>query len=242
MKHAPSGGAVRGTATEDSGPLSIGAVLHVLREEFPDVTVSKIRFLETEGLVEPGRSPSGYRKFSPEDVERLGCVLRLQRDHYLPLKVIRDHLDALARGERPPLPGPRRDPLDPDPAAAPPAARVDRAQLLTAADVTEDELAAWEAYGLLSPGEDGSYDGEDVTVARLMGDLARFGLEPRHLRAVKASADREADLVEQVVAPLRRHRSPRTRARAESTAAEMTGLSVQLHAALLRSALRLRTG
>lgn len=101
MLHTPRGGAGNGTATAGDRLMSIGTVLNQLREEFPEVTISKIRFLESEGLVEPRRTPSGYRKFSPEDVERLAQVLRMQRDHYLPLKVIREHLDALSRGSSP---------------------------------------------------------------------------------------------------------------------------------------------
>jgi DNA-binding transcriptional MerR regulator len=225
--------------------MSIGTVLIQLREECPEVTISKIRFLEAEGLVEPQRTPSGYRKFTPGDVERLAQVLRMQRDHYLPLKVIREHLDALARGERPvlPSPGERRDlsdgVWDADTGAAT-AARIGRAELLAAAEVDEDRLAEWESYGLIVPSPDGGYDTDMVTVAKLVADLGRFGLEPRHLRAMRASADREAGLVEQLVAPLRRHRNPQTRAHAEATANELAELSVRLHAALVQSALRSR--
>lgn len=104
MLQTPSGGAGHGAAAADSGLMSIGTVLNVLRDEFPEVTISKIRFLESEGLIEPQRTPSGYRKFSAEDVERLGHVLRMQRDHYLPLKVIREYLDAMERGEAVALP------------------------------------------------------------------------------------------------------------------------------------------
>src|SRR5689334_5018325 len=104
MLHTPSGGADNGTAATGNGPMSIGVVLNVLREEFPEVTISKIRFLESEGLIEPQRTPSGYRKFSARDVERLGQVLRMQRDRYLPLKVIREYLDAVERGEEVRLP------------------------------------------------------------------------------------------------------------------------------------------
>ena len=107
MRDTPKGGAgSAGAASSDGRPVSIGTVLNLLREEFPEVTISKIRFLEAEGLVEPKRTPSGYRKFTPADVERLAGVLRMQRDHYLPLKVIREHLDALERGEQVPLPAP----------------------------------------------------------------------------------------------------------------------------------------
>ncbi|WP_137990630.1 transcriptional regulator FtsR [Streptomyces vilmorinianum] len=245
MLRTPTGGAGHGTATAGDRLVSIGTVLNQLRDEFPEVTISKIRFLEAEGLVEPRRTASGYRKFSPQDVERLAQILRMQRDHYLPLKVIREHLDALARGEqiKLPSPSPHRDLLDGawDPEGdRPTAARVGRAELLAAAEVTEEELAEWESYGLIAPGAEGGYDAEAITVARLVADLGRFGLEPRHLRAVKAAADREAGLVEQMVAPLRRHRNPQTRAHAEATAKELAGLSVRLHAALVQTALGLR--
>lgn len=209
MLRTPTGGAGSGTATAGDRLVSIGTVLNQLRDEFPEVTISKIRFLEAEGLVEPRRTASGYRKFSPQDVERLAQILRMQRDHYLPLKVIREHLDALARGEqiKLPAPGRRRDLLEgawEQDAEPPTAARIGRAELLAAAEVTETELLEWESYGLISETDGGGYDPETVTVARLVADLGRFGLEPRHLRAVKAAADREAGLIEQVVAPLRR--------------------------------------
>ncbi|KOG39310.1 transcriptional regulator FtsR [Streptomyces varsoviensis] len=243
MRQTPAGGADGGTATADGQLVSIGTVLTLLRDEFPEVTVSKIRFLEAEGLVEPQRTPSGYRKFSQEDVERLGCVLRLQRDHYLPLRVIREYLDALARGEQLPLPAPGqpRDLLDGAAeldAEGPTAVQVGREELLGATGVTERELDEWESYGLIEPNSGGGYDVEAVTVAKLVADLGRFGLEPRHLRAMKAAAVREAGLVEQVVAPLRRHRNPQTRAHAEATARELAALSVRLHAALVAAALR----
>ncbi|MFJ9688423.1 MerR family transcriptional regulator [Streptomyces bacillaris] len=245
MLRTPTGGAGDGTATADARWVSIGTVLTRLREEFPEVTISKIRFLEAEGLVEPQRTPSGYRKFAPGDVERLAQVLRMQRDHYLPLKVIREHLDALARGEQPvlPSPGTQRDLGDgvweSGPGAAT-AARIGRPELLAAAQVDEEQLAEWESYGLIVAAPEGGYDAEMVTVARLVADLGRFGLEPRHLRAMRASADREAGLVEQLVAPLRLHRNPQTRAHAEATANELAELSVRLHAALVQTALRSR--
>jgi DNA-binding transcriptional MerR regulator len=251
MLHTPSGGAGNGTATAEGRLLSIGAVLTRLRDEFPEVTISKIRFLESEGLVEPQRTPSGYRKFSECDVERLACVLRMQRDHYLPLKVIREHLDALDRGEQVSLPAPAASGGDPGDAltgigltereSAPEQLRISRDELLAATGADEDELAQWESYGLVECRPDGGgYDAATVTVAKLISDLGRFGLEPRHLRAVKAAADREAGLVEQVVAPLRRHRNPQTRTHAESTVRELASLSVRLHAALVQSALGVR--
>ncbi|MDO0916495.1 MerR family transcriptional regulator [Streptomyces sp. DT2A-34] len=243
MLKSPSGGAGHGIAATDSRLLSIGAVLNVLREEFPDITISKIRFLESEGLVEPQRTPSGYRKFSAQDVERLGHVLRMQRDHYLPLKVIREHLDAMERGEAvalPPLGRQRDGEAVLEPAERRTVARIGRAQLLAAAEIGEQELEEWESYGLITPLPDGAYDAEAVTVASLVAELGRFGIEPRHLRVMKGAADREAGLVDQVVAPLRRHRNPQTRAHAEARAKELAGLTVKLHAALVQTALGVR--
>ncbi|GGO84537.1 transcriptional regulator FtsR [Wenjunlia tyrosinilytica] len=252
MLRTPAGGAVQGAATADRQLLSIGAVLNLMRDEFPEVTISKIRFLEAEGLVEPQRTPSGYRKFSARDVDRLAYVLRMQRDHYLPLKVIREHLDALDRGESVPLPAPadrrscspvdeaRLELIDPAADAGGRPIRLGRAELVAAVGVGEQDLEEWESYGLLAPGSDGGYDADALNVAKIIADLGRFGLEPRHLRAVKAGADREVGLVEQVVAPLRRHRNPQTRAHAESTARDLAALSVRLHAALVQSGLRAR--
>ncbi|MFC7898400.1 MerR family transcriptional regulator [Streptomyces sp. NPDC057381] len=243
MLQTPSGGADHGTTATDSGLMSIGAVLNALRDEFPDITVSKIRFLESEGLVEPRRTPAGYRKFSAHDVERLGQVLRMQRDHYLPLKVIREHLDAMERGEAVPLPtlGRQRDGEPaPEPAEGPAAVRIGREELLAAAGIGEQELKEWESYGLVAPLSDGAYDAETVTVASLVVQLGRYGIEPRHLRVMKAAADREAGLVDQVVAPLKRHRNPQTRAHAEARTKELAGLAVRLHAALVQTALGVR--
>ncbi|MET9138740.1 transcriptional regulator FtsR [Streptomyces parvulus] len=243
MLHTPSGGAGHGAAATDSGLMSIGTVLNVLRDEFPDISISKIRFLESEGLVEPRRTPAGYRKFSARDVERLGQVLRMQRDHYLPLKVIREHLDAVERGEAvpPPTVGPQRDGETAEAAApGPTVGRIGRDELLAAAGVEDRELKEWESYGLLSPLPDGAYDAEAVTVASLVVQLGRFGIEPRHLRVMKAAADRDAGLVDQVVAPLKRHRNPQTRAHAEARTKELAGLAVQLHAALVQTALGVR--
>ncbi|MCM2577467.1 transcriptional regulator FtsR [Streptomyces meridianus] len=238
MPRTPSGGSRAGGTSAGAGrSMSIGTVLGLLRDEFPEATISKIRFLEAEGLVEPERTPSGYRKFSPDDVDRLASVLRMQRDHYLPLEVIREHLDAPARGAdvRMPAPGPAPELLD---ATAGGPSRIAREEFLEEAGAGEDDLVEWEAYGLVAPADDGCYDRESVAVARLVAEIGRFGVEPRHLRAVRAAADRQAGLVEQIVAPLRRHRNPQTRNDAEATARELAALFVRLHAAFVESALR----
>jgi DNA-binding transcriptional MerR regulator len=217
--------------------LSIGAVLALLRADFPDVTISKIRFLEEQGLVEPDRTPSGYRKFTHADIERLRYVLSVQRDHYMPLRVIREHLDALEAGLEAPVTGsaPGAPRLVAEAAGA--EARLTRAQLREAAGVDEELLAALESHGLVAPRPGaGTYDADAVVVVRTAGELAAFGIEPRHLRTFRATADREAGLVEQVTAPLRRQRGPEAAGRAEEAAREVAGLFVRLHAALVKAA------
>jgi DNA-binding transcriptional MerR regulator len=225
--------------------MSIGEVLAILHADFPDVTISKIRFLEEQGLVEPERTASGYRKFSHDDVERLRFVLSRQRDQYLPLRVIREHLDALDAGvPAPPLPGgPARSArlVEEHPAdqLAGRDVRLTRAELIRLADVPEDVVAALESYGLIAPDRvSDRYHGDDVAIARSAARLAGFGIEPRHLRAFRTAADREAGLVEQVVEPLRRQRNAESAARAEETERELAALCSQLHAALVSAALQ----
>ncbi|GAA2168755.1 transcriptional regulator FtsR [Actinomadura napierensis] len=226
-------------------PMTIGDVLGLLRTEFPDVTISKIRFLESEGLVEPERTPSGYRKFGPADVERLRFVLIAQRDHYMPLRAIRQYLEARDRGEAVPPLGARPDAPSRRPrtlvaagADAPdPAVRLARRQLLDGAGIGEDLLADLEEYGLVR--RNGThYDGEALTVARAAAALGQHGVEVRHLRAAKAAADRQVGLIEQMVAPQLRRRSPGAHDQAAETARDIAALSVRLHAALLSAGLR----
>ncbi len=231
--------------------MSIGEVLSLLRADFPEVSISKIRFLEAEGLIEPERTPSGYRKFSHRDVERLRYVLTSQREHYLPLKVIKEHLDAIDRGlEPPPVTGagpqvPRvvlAGDGSPSPETFAPDAselRLSRKELLQGAEIDEELLEQLETYGLVRPRTGtGHYDGDALVVAKTAGELAAFGIEPRHLRAFKTAADREVGLVEQVVSPMRRSRDAAAKARAEDTIAQMAALSVRLHATLVKSGLR----
>ncbi|MDH2426225.1 MerR family transcriptional regulator [Sphaerisporangium sp. TRM90804] len=208
--------------------MNIGEVLEVLRADFPDVTVSKIRFLEGEGLIEPQRSPSGYRKFTRDDVERLRYILTAQRDRYLPLRVIKDHLDTEADAA---APGPRAV------EAQVQEVRLSRAELLQAAGLDEETLAELEDYGLVAPVAR-RYDAEALTVARASGALARFGLHPRHLRVLRAAAEREAGLVEQAVAPLLRRRAPGAAEAAEEAARELSALLLELHTALVQGGLR----
>ena len=230
--------------------LNIGEVLDLLRPDFPGVTIPKIRFLEDKGLVKPERTPAGYRKFSAEDVDRLRYVLRMQRDHYLPLRVIGEHLDAIDRGMKPP-------PIEPVVPTVPTVAlaadglpsaesfsrrdhlRLSRKELLKIAEISDDLLTQLEQFGLVTPHlGTGHYDTDALVIATTARELAAYGLEPRHLRAFKTAADREVGLVEQVVAPQKGGKDASARGRAEETVSELAALSVRLHATLVKTGLR----
>jgi DNA-binding transcriptional MerR regulator len=245
-----AGGEYSAPAAGGRAYLSIGEVLTQLRGDFPEVTISKIRFLEAEGLVEPDRTASGYRKFSRADVARLRYVLGAQRDRYLPLRVIKDQLEAIDRGLEPAQPGDDSGPRVPraltavDDTPGPDSflseateLRLSRAELLSASGLDESQLVAVEQYGLVVPRPGGHYDGSALTVAQTVAAMAAFGIEPRHLRPFKTAADREIGLVEQVVSPMARGRTPEARARAEESVRELASLSVRLHAALVRAGL-----
>ena len=190
--------------------LAIGEVIAQLRGEFPDISVSKIRFLESEGLIQPARSPSGYRKFGAADVDRLRYILTAQRDQYLPLRVIKDQLDS------------------DQPAAAP----LTRRDLLEATGIGEAELAELEDFGLvLRSGR--QYPPEALEAIRAIAALSQYGVQARHLRVLRASAERETALIEQVVAPIVRQRSPGARSRASLTAQDIASLVLDVHAALI---------
>jgi DNA-binding transcriptional MerR regulator len=224
--------------------MSIGEVLAHLRADFPDATISKLRFLEAEGLVEPRRTASGYRKYTWDDVARLRFVMTAQRDHYLPLRVIREHLAA-------------RDAAGPDgagdaaggrlrpalvavgaPGAPDGPERLGRDDLLRRTGIGEPTLAALEQHGLIRARSGGWYDADALAIAEAVVELARFGLEPRHLRAYRAAADREVGLYAQLVTPLARQGDPAARARAAEAVTELVTLSQRLHGALIRAGLR----
>lgn len=242
-------GAARGNP---SATLTIGDVLAHLKVEFPDLTISKIRFLEDQGLVQPERTPSGYRKFSPADVARLKYVLSQQKDHYLPLRVIKDQLDAIDRGLVPAGIGngsPRVPHValaaieDNAPTAehfrpAPAALRLSRDELLNSTGLRSEQLDELEQFGLIAAKPGGHYDDDALAVAKIVADLARFGLEGRHLRTFRTAAEREVGIFSQIVGPMSRQRSSESRARAEETVRELAAASVRLHAALVQIGLR----
>ena len=212
---------------------TIGEVLAALREDFPDVTISKIRYLESEELVHPQRTPSGYRKFAVTDIARLRYVLAAQRDQYLPLRVIKEHLDALDRGEE--LPGGAGRTGGAGPAGTGP---LPPREFARAAGLTDQQLADCVQFGLVSPDSQGRYRPVDLAVARAAAGLARHGIEPRHLRVHRTAVEREASLLEQLVTPGLRARSDEARARAGEQLQELATLSAQLHGALLEARLR----
>jgi len=250
--------------------LGIGEVLAKLRGEFPDISVSKIRFLESAGLIAPARAPSGYRKFGVDDVERLRYILTVQRDQYLPLRVIKERLpgpaEPLPAPPVPAAPAPASPPTAGPPTAGPPTAvpptavpsttgrpagpaftggqatqdaprpGLTRRELLEAAGITDDQLAELEDFGLVR--RDGRRYGPDaLEITRTVLALAAYGVQARHLRGVRVAAERETTLIEQVVAPTLRQRSPLARASAGAVAREIADLSVRLHRALIEAAL-----
>lgn len=216
---------------------TIGAVLELLREDFPDLTVSKVRFLDTQGLVSPQRRESGYREYTDHDIERLRFVLAAQRDRFWPLKVIRDALDKFDRGLAPDI-SPQGRPAPPAPEAddAVPSAdelgetvpdvRLTRAELAEGAALTAEAVAELETFHLVRPGDDGHYTSADLAIARNAKALAAYGLTGRHLRAFRLAADREAGLVEQSAggSPARR--------------AEIAAACLALHVSLVKADLQ----
>ena len=229
---------------------SIGQVLKVLKEDFPDITISKIRFLEGEGLISPERAPSGYRRYSSVDIKRLHYILDVQKNHYLPLKVIRENLEAMDAGEEPPSPVAQANPGTPGvaevsddlPPALPPAKgpqpkraiHVNRKELLQISGLSEAMLSELEEHRLVLPRHGTVYYGRDaLTIAVAARKLGEYGMDARHLRAIKQVAEREAALIEQAV-----HAHSRRRSATRETIAEVMKLVMYAHAALLRSSIR----
>jgi DNA-binding transcriptional MerR regulator len=239
--------------------MSIGTVLDLLRPDFPDVTISKIRFLEAEGLVTPQRAASGYRRFTAYDCARLRFILTAQRDHYLPLKVIRAQLDAQPDGELPPFGSPYGVPrlvsvagsgqvgaaaeadfgAGSDPAAvAPTRIRLSREDLLERSGVPDDLLTALLKAGVITTGPGGFFDEHAVVILQCARALSEYGVEPRHLRAFRSAADRQSDLIAQIAGPVVKAGKTGARDRADDLAREVAALAITLHTSLIKSAVR----
>lgn len=213
--------------------LNIGQVLARLRTDFPELSNSKLRFLEEQGLVSPSRTTSGYRKFCMDDVERLRLILSMQRDHYLPLKVIRAYLADLDAGRAPAFPG------LPDGAAAPTiipgGKRYKKDELLREANASAALLADAVSASLIQPGE--SYGDDALVMLTSLVALQRCGIEPRHLRGFRTAAAREVDLIESALRPLVRRRDAASRARAAELAGDIAVNLETVRTSLVRSAL-----
>ena len=211
--------------------LSIGQVLARLTVEFPDLTPSKLRFLEERGLVTPARTDSGYRKFSPSDLERLRFVLSLQREHYLPLKVIRGYLDDLDAGRQPELPGG----VSSAPSMLASERRLQRDELVREAGATPQLLNDAVSASLIVAAE--FYNEESVSVLRALVELQRSGIEPRHLRTFRVAAERELGLIENALMPVTRRKDVSSRAKAIELAREIAAQLEVVRSSLIRSAL-----
>lgn len=220
--------------TPDSKDLSIGEVINMLRDDFPDVSVSKIRFLESQGLIDPNRTSSGYRQFDSEDLARLRFILQQQRDHFLPLKVIKSKLTLWERGEELPLaPGDKAPGLDD--AGEP----MDESDLLKRSGLSRKSLAELVETGLIRqiPGSN-VFPSEAAVIATEAKHLMDQGLEPRHLRAIRLAADRESDLLAQLAAPLIKASNPDARARARELLEDCAESVRVMHRAILSQELR----
>ncbi|OCB60041.1 MerR family transcriptional regulator [Mycobacterium vulneris] len=232
--------------------MSIGAVLDLLRGDFPDVSISKIRFLEAEGLVTPQRTASGYRRFTAYDCARLRFILTAQRDQYLPLKVIKAQLDAQPDGELPQAGStygvPRLVPVSEGgdgadgaagvSAVAPTQVRLSREDLLARSGIDDETLGALVRNGIITPGPAGFFDEHSVVIAQCARALGDYGVEPRHLRAFRSAADRQSDLIAQIAGPVGKAGKAGARDRADDLAREVAALAITLHTSLIKSAVR----
>jgi len=233
--------------------LSIGEVLEAIKVDFPDVSISKIRFLESEGLINPERTGSGYRKFYDPDVARLRYILSLQKDHFLPLRVIRERLaEADATGTIPDVESAglsataRADAngstkgstkgSSKAPSKINTDVQLDRSGLAKASGLSSDELQGLEDFGLIVAGD--FYDGNDLAVAKAARRLLDYGLEPRHLRMYRQWAEREASFFEQIVAPMARRKDPSSQLKAAQSSQDLIGLSREIRDAMLRTSMR----
>lgn len=216
-------------------PLSIGEVIDLLRDEFPDVSVSKLRFLESQGLVAPARAESGYRQFDGEDLKRIRYILTQQRDHFLPLKVIKSKLTLWERGEEPGPDAelPAEDPLESE------GEPLTRSDILRRSGLEDRELDALIDHGLLAPvGDSTIFPADALSVAIESRRLFEVGLEARHLRAVRLAAEREAELLRQVTAHMLSSPNAEARARARDTLTACTDSVQALHRAILAAEVR----
>ena len=221
--------------------LTIGEVVQRLRGAYPDLSISKVRFLEEEGLVMPERTAGGYRKFSQADVGRVEMILRLQKDHFLPLAIIRDKLAEFDRGRIPPEL--QRGPVgmtEPLPLVAEEEAPLPLDEAQSSLGIPASFIKELAEFGLVRISViDGTeaVDRGDVQIVHAAWDLRRFGVDPRHLRMYENFSEREAALFSQILMPAFRHRTPESKQRLVETLSELSALTDELKSRLLRRAL-----
>lgn len=220
--------------------MSIGVVLDNLTKQFPDLTVSKIRYLEGEGLITPQRTSSGYRRFTEADVDRLRFILTTQRDNYTPLKVIREQLDAMDSGQVTAIvsAGSTETLVKADQFRAPVITRLTDTDVAEQAGVREVDVATFTALGLITPDASGFYTADDVAVVTAAQRLKAFGFDSRQLKSLRNNARRQADLIAQVTSPVANSKSNTALLKAEELAQQMAALVVSLHATLVKTDLR----
>jgi len=220
--------------------VTIGEVVERLAGSYPDLSISKIRFLEEEGLISPERTAGGYRKFASTDIARVELILRLQRENFLPLAVIREKLADFDKGKlpaelRPTLGAPEQSSVMVEDGAPIPLADIPTALGLPSSFIKE--LEEFGLIALLDGASGKELSRADVQIAHVCWDMRRFGVEPRHLRMYETFAEREAAFFSQILMPAFRHRTPETRQKLADTLGELTGLTEQLTSSLLRRAL-----
>ena len=204
--------------------LTIGRVIEILSADFPDLSTSKIRFLEEQGLINPFRTDSGYRKYSEQHVERIKLILELQRDNFLPLRVIKTYLDDLDAGKQPSLPtGTRRPSVN---------RKFSKLELIAESGINETLLAEAQAHGLIS--KEG-FEYGDIEIARALMTLHRYGISARHLRGIKTAVDRDLGLIQGVVASVKKQKDPAAKSRAAAYANEIESQMALIRAELIRA-------
>jgi len=219
--------------------MTIGEVVETLSQTYNDLTISKVRYLEDERLLTPERTAGGYRKYRPSDVQRLELVLRLQRDNFMPLAVIREKLDDLDKGKVPPELRPAMDraeamTLPLEEAETLPIERAQEALGIPAAFMRE--LISFGIVRVVQGDHGEEIRGSDIPIAHTCWDMRRFGIEPRHLRMYESFADREAGFFQQILMPAMRHRTPEARQKLVETLGELMAGSAQLKEHMLRRA------
>ncbi len=221
-----------GSARRPSRLYTIGQVLGILNPNFADLSPSKLRFLEEQGLVLPQRTSKGYRKFTDGDIDRIRIVLELQRDKYLPLKIIRSYLADLDEGRQPVLPGSAE--VDSQRLLKSRAKKYSQIELIAETAITDSLIAEAQELSLLN---EAPFDSAAVEIARALVHLQRFGISPRHLRGLKASADREIGIIEGVVAPVLLKKDTGSKSRAAHYALEIENQFATIRTELFRSVL-----